>query len=204
VRFSGAQFEHYLENFIQPDFKLLFESVPGLYLILLPDLSIIAVSDTYLKATKTKREEILGKNIFDVFPDNPDDLKANGVSNLRASLGAVLSTKATHKMPTQKYDIRRPESEGGGFEVRYWDPSNSPVLDEKKSVIYIIHQVTDVTEQKRNSSQVDDLVEEKGLREQYVSLLSHDLKQPLAAIKMNAQMALRDLSHGPEENQKQT
>lgn len=48
-------------------------------------------------------------------------------------------------MPIQKYDIRRPESEGGGFEERYWSPVNSPVFDEAGELIYIIHRVEDVT-----------------------------------------------------------
>lgn len=46
-----------------------------------------------------------------------------------------------------KYDIPRPASQGGGFEVRYWSPLNTPVLDEHGEVIYIIHQTEDVTEQ---------------------------------------------------------
>ena len=47
----------------QPDFRVLFESAPGLYLVLLPDpdFTIVAVSDGYLAATMTKREEILGR-----------------------------------------------------------------------------------------------------------------------------------------------
>jgi signal transduction histidine kinase/DNA-binding response OmpR family regulator len=49
-------------------------------------------------------------------------------------------------MPVQKYDIRRPESEGGGFEERFWSPFNSPVLDAKGEITYIIHRVEDVTE----------------------------------------------------------
>jgi rsbT co-antagonist protein RsbR len=48
-------------------------------------------------------------------------------------------------MPVQKYDIRRPEAGGGGFEVRYWSPSNSAVLGEDGQVLYIIHRVEDVT-----------------------------------------------------------
>ena len=39
----------------EEDFRLLFESVPGLYLVLWPDLSIVAVSDAYLTATLTER-----------------------------------------------------------------------------------------------------------------------------------------------------
>src|SRR5690242_6160552 len=110
-----------------PDYRALFESSPGLYLVLIPDLTIVAVSDAYLDATMTKREEILGQWIFDVFPDNPDDPTATGVSNLQSSLRRVLQNRVSDAMAVQKYDIRRPESQGGGFEERYWSPCNFPV-----------------------------------------------------------------------------
>jgi PAS domain S-box-containing protein len=129
-----------------PDFQVLFESAPGLYLVLTPALTIVAVSDAYLKATMTKREEILGRGLFEVFPDNPDDPAATRVRNLRASLDRVLTHRVPDTMAVQKYDIRRPESEGGGFEERYWSPVNSPVLGADGKVTYIIHRVEDVTE----------------------------------------------------------
>ncbi len=129
-----------------PDFQALFQSAPGLYLVLAPDLSIVAVSDAYLRATMTKREEILARGIFDVFPDNPDDPSATGVRNLRTSLQRVLQDKTSDTMAVQKYDIRKPESEGGGFEERFWSPVNSPVFGPDKEVAYIIHRVEDVTE----------------------------------------------------------
>lgn len=94
----------------------------------------------------TRREEILGRNLFDVFPDNPDDLTGSGVSNLSASLKRVLQNRVPNTMAVQKYDIRRSESEGGRFEERYWSPVNSPVLGKKGEVAYIIHCVEDVTE----------------------------------------------------------
>jgi len=128
------------------DFQALFESEPGLYLVLTPALTIVAVSDAYLKATMTKREEILGHGLFEVFPDNPDDPTATGVRNLKASLDRVLTNRVPDTMAVQKYDIRRPESEGGGFEERYWSPVNSPVLGADGKVAYIIHRVEDVTE----------------------------------------------------------
>jgi hypothetical protein len=84
------------------DFKAVFESTPGLFLLLSPDLIIQAVSDEYLAATMTRRADILGRPLFDVFPDNPNDPTANGVSNLRQSLNTVLRTKAAHAMPAQK------------------------------------------------------------------------------------------------------
>lgn len=39
----------------RPDFESLFESAPGLYLVLDPDLVIVAVSNAYLAATRTRR-----------------------------------------------------------------------------------------------------------------------------------------------------
>jgi signal transduction histidine kinase len=128
-----------------PDFRALFESVPGNYLVLDPDLTIVAVSDAYAHATMTRREEIVGRGLFDVFPDNPGDPAATGVTNLRGSLERVLATRATHEMPTQKYDIPRPQEQGGGFEERYWSPKNAPVLAADGSVAFIIHSVVDVT-----------------------------------------------------------
>ena len=129
-----------------PDFKVLFESAPGLYLVLTPVLDIVAASDAYLQATMTKRQEILGRGLFEVFPDNPNDPTATGVRNLRDSLDRVLQNKRPDAMAVQKYDIRRPESEGGGFEERHWSPVNSPVIGRTGAVEYIIHRVEDVTE----------------------------------------------------------
>ena len=130
----------------QPDFRLLFECAPNLNVVLSPELKIVAVTDAYLKATLTTRDEIVGKYLFDAFPDNPADVSANGVSNLRASLERVLSKRAVDAMPVQRYDVRRPLSEGGGFEQRFWKPINTPVFDPQGNVAYIVHRVEDVTD----------------------------------------------------------
>jgi two-component system cell cycle sensor histidine kinase/response regulator CckA len=129
-----------------PDFQLLFQSAPDLYLVLSPDFKIVAVGDAYLHATLTERSKILDRGIFEVFPDNPDDPEATGVRNLQSSLKRVLQYKIADTMAVQKYDIRKPEAEGGGFEERYWSPVNSPVLGPDGQILYIIHSVKDVTE----------------------------------------------------------
>jgi len=125
------------------ELQSLFESLPGLYLILKPNLQIVTASDAYLKATMTTREGILGRGLFEVFPDNPDDPGATGTSNLRASLNRVLKNGDSDTMAIQKYDVRRPD---GVFEERYWSPVNSPVFGADRQIEYIIHRVEDVTE----------------------------------------------------------
>ena len=128
------------------DFRALFEAAPGLYLVLEPDFTIVAASHAYCRATLTTRDALLGRDLFEVFPDNPGDPSASGTRNLRASLDQVLRLRQPDAMAIQRYDIRRPEDEGGGFEERYWSPLNAPVLSADGRVGWIIHRVEDVTE----------------------------------------------------------
>src|SRR5690349_11187524 len=127
------------------DFEALFDAAPGIYLVLDSNFVIVAANEARLKATMTTRDDTIGRNLFDVFPDNPDDPAADGVRNLRISLERVLQTKTPDAMAVQKYDIPKPDSQGGGFEVRYWSPLNTPVLGADGAVKYIIHRVEDVT-----------------------------------------------------------
>ncbi|WUR14519.1 PAS domain-containing protein [[Empedobacter] haloabium] len=127
-----------------PDYRQVFEATPTPYLLLTPEFTIAAVNEAYLRATATVREQIVGRNIFDVFPDNPNDPDANGVANLRASLMRVRQTRTADTMAVQKYDI--PISAiPGGFEQRHWSPVNVPVLDAQGELTHIIHRVEDVT-----------------------------------------------------------
>ncbi|HZS81368.1 MAG TPA: PAS domain-containing protein [Stellaceae bacterium] len=127
----------------QLDFCRLFNAAPCPYLVLAPDLTIPGVNDAYLRATLTRREEIIGRSLFEVFPDNPGDPDATGVRNLGASLTRVLEHGCPDALAVQRYDIRRPD---GSFEERYWSPINTPVFGDGGNMLYIIHHVHDVTE----------------------------------------------------------
>jgi signal transduction histidine kinase/ActR/RegA family two-component response regulator len=196
----------------EPDFRALFEGAPGLYLVLDPELRIVAVSDAYLRATMTRRDEIIGRGIFDVFPDNPDDPNATGVRNLSASLERVRQKRVADTMAVQKYDIPRPAEEGGGFEERFWSPKNTPVLDEAGGLAYIIHRVADVTEfvllTERGTEQEaeiflrgqelqrlnEELEKASQAKNEFLSRMSHEFRTPLAAIMgFSELLALADL-----------
>ncbi len=128
------------------DFQLLFEQSPEVLLVLLPDApqyTMIAATRARLLATHTTVDQVIGRGLFELFPDNPDDGEASGTANLRASLDRVLATRAADTMAVQKYDIR---DANGNFMSKYWSPKNIPVLSETGEVRYILHRVEDVTE----------------------------------------------------------
>ncbi|MFV5694992.1 ATP-binding protein [Flavobacterium sp. LB3P122] len=128
------------------DYKDLFNLSPAILIVIDTNFTIIAVTDSFLDATMTERKDILQKNIFDVFPINPNDIDADGEKNIRTSLNTVIKNKLTDTLPVQKYDIKKTKANGGGFEVRYWKISHSPVLDADNNVKYIIQHGEDITE----------------------------------------------------------
>lgn len=153
-----------------PDFKRFFEEAPGLYLVLDPHLRIVAASDAYLEATLTRREEIIGRHILEVFPDNPEDPNSDAVRNSRASFNRVLQTHQPDTIGLQRHDVRRPEAEGGGFEERYWSAVNYPLLNPDGSLTYIMHRVENVTEfvqlkqQGAEQSRLTDILREQAFK----------------------------------------
>lgn len=129
----------------EPDFRRVFESAPGPIMLMSPDLVILAVSDAFETVSLVPREALVGRRLFDVFPDNPNAPEASGARNLRASLERVRRHLVADVMPVQRYDVRRPDSAGGGFEERYWTPVNAPILDADGRLLYIVQRVEDVT-----------------------------------------------------------
>lgn len=161
------------------DFQKIFLVTPANILLLKPDapkFTILAVNEGYLEATNTVREKIVGRGLFEVFPDNPDDPHATGVRNLTRSLLSAIKTKQMDKMATQKYDI---PTQGDKFEVRYWDPDNTPVLGDDGEVLYLIHHVTDVTNRVELVEQLKVKIEE--LETLNKAMIGRELK--MAALK---------------------
>ncbi len=111
------------------------------------DYTMVAASEERLRATLLRREDVIGRPLFEVYSGGEAaGASASGVNQLRASLAEVARTGLPQVLKTVGYPLRRPDEEGDRYENRYWDLTNVPVLDDQGRVSHIIHRAEDVTE----------------------------------------------------------
>ena len=150
-----------VERVVPPiDLQTTLNAIPGNHVILLPDaptFTIIGATDSFLQTSYTTRDQLIGRPLFEIFPDNTADEKATGVMNMRASLEHVIRHKEAHQMADQRFDIINPHT--GGFEYKVWAASNKPVFNAEGAIQCIIHTTADITEKVR-------LQEENKLKEE--------------------------------------
>lgn len=128
------------------DFKFIFHCLPGVSLLLSPDnpdFTIVDATERFLLSAHTERKNIIGKKLFEAFPGNPNDEITTNVINLKYSLEQVIASGMPDIMPIHRYDI---ENSNGIIEEHYWEPLNTPVIDEQGIIKYIIHTSENVTE----------------------------------------------------------
>jgi len=129
-----------------PDFRQLFEAAPGLYSVLDREFRTVAVSDAYLRATMTRREDLIGRSVFKAFPPSPQDPEGKGQAAVREVLERALREGAPQMLALQRYDVRRPAEQGGGFERRYWNARVTPLRGPGGEVEHLLCSVEDATD----------------------------------------------------------
>lgn len=127
------------------DYEAVFQSLPGMVALLTPELVYADANEDFQRLSGRSRDQLVGRYIFDVFPDNPNDPAATGMRDVRASMLRVVATGERDTMALQRYDVEdsvRP----GHWEERYWSPINAPVQGPDGRVAFILHRVEEVTE----------------------------------------------------------
>jgi PAS domain S-box-containing protein len=125
------------------NFEALFGASPNPYVLLAPDLSMVAMNDAYLSATLRERDDLVGKKMFEAFPSDP---ASDSYQLLNASLARAFETGLPDEIALIRYDIPLPSGE---IEKRYWSATHTPMLDEDGKVAFVMQHTVDVTELQR-------------------------------------------------------
>ena len=128
-----------------PDFRAVFDASPQPLLLLAADpprFTMLAVNAAHALSFATTPEALTGWGVLEVFGPSPEPEAAEFRDAIKASMDAVLATRAPHIMAVRPYAV--PSTEGEPTE-RYWSAINSPMLGPHGAVTHIISCVQDVT-----------------------------------------------------------
>ncbi|MEV0219112.1 SpoIIE family protein phosphatase [Streptomyces sp. NPDC050704] len=127
------------------DYAAVFRALPGMVALLTPDLVYADANEDFLRLAGRTREQLLGRYIFDVFPENPGDAAAAGMRETRESMLRVVAGGERDTMAVLRYDIEDPQRPGH-WQEHFWSPVNAPVHGPDGKVELVVHRVEEVTE----------------------------------------------------------
>lgn len=127
------------------DFEKLFDKLPDHYFVIepRPPYTFLAANRAYYDMVGMSAGAILGRPLFEVFPDTSPRALKTGKGELETSIEHCIKTKKPDAMNVIRYDI--PDAKGR-FSLHYWQVTHYPILDEAKKVIAVVQSATDVTE----------------------------------------------------------
>lgn len=129
-----------MQSLPTPDFRRLFEALPGLCAVLAPDLRIVAATDAFLGAVGGPRDTLIGRLLMEVLGGSAEEKQGVGQRDLGSLLDRVLNRACSDGMPVQAFPIRQLE---GGLEQRQWSAYCSLLLDPSARVEFILLQFED-------------------------------------------------------------
>lgn len=117
------------------------QAIPGGELVPVPqalthrfslDYTTLDMSDALLEKVGAKREDVVGHNVFEAFPDDPD-----GAQLLKSSLDRVIATHRPDELPVLRYDV--------GDRCCYWRLKHWPVFNDDGELVAIDQVAEDLT-----------------------------------------------------------
>ncbi len=127
------------------DFAQVFERSPNPYMLLDRDLKYVAANAAYLTLTASRLEDLVGRHVFDAFPNDPDDPDNVPLRMLRASFERVLATAERDVLAWIPYRVPKLVDGQAVNRYRVFSASHVPILDADGDVAYILQHTVDVS-----------------------------------------------------------
>lgn len=108
-----------------------------------PRWTIVAVNDAYLAVTHSARGSLVGRPLFDAFPQNVQTTDERGAHHVEDSLIRAARGEP-NRPPVLRYDIRADDGTDE-FVARYWQLSSTPLRDDAGEIVAVLHEVENVT-----------------------------------------------------------
>ena len=161
---------------LQIDFADLFAHLPTPLMILDRELRYIHANALYLSITGRRLDELVGRFVFDVFPETSERRTIFENAFHRAVAGE------TNSVIRERFDIARPEDEGGGLKRVIWTTHHFPVRDADGAIVGMLQKALDVTSE----------VEAEETRDAVLREFDHRIKNLLAKVGAIGELTARE------------
>jgi len=138
------------------DYHAIFNVLPGMLVVLDPDYVILDVNDCFADTTGRSRDQLVGRNAFEIFPGNPADAGDTGSHEIRDSFDRARSAAEPDVIRLLRYDIEDP-GRPGVFEERYWSVVTTPLVDgdgRVTSLVVCVHEATAAVSQMKAQASI--------------------------------------------------
>ena len=119
------------------DFRQNYDLMPQASMTLDRDLVFKNANQAYCRAVRRTKEQLMGKHIFDAFPDTEERIQPV-LESFQTAVGGEIS-----RMERVPYQLQLPD---GHIEDRLWDIENQPLYSENGEIIGMVQFCEDVTE----------------------------------------------------------
>ena len=123
------------------DFEALLRVSPYPYLLIDRRLIIVGANSAFLKSTGRVEADLLGRYVFDAFPENPDDPSSTNVAEVRA-----IATGEPDTTAFLRYSVPRQTARGVVFDERFWSTVHTPVRGADSEVAFVAQNAIDVSD----------------------------------------------------------
>lgn len=152
-----------------------------------PHFNFVDVNSSYAEASGFKKEDLIGNNHFDFFPDKEKEV----------IFKQVRDTKEKVEYKAKPFTIP------GSNETTYWNWTLNPILDKNSKLLGFVLSLVDVTDLKKNEERILSLNKSLMTRttelaitnnelEAFTYSASHDLRAPLRSINGFSEILLED------------
>ena len=186
--------ERSLDNYKSSDTPCLF---------LLPDsprFTVIDANDAFLRATGMLLAQVVGRSMFDIFPEAGGEDSQKRTKAFRSALENAFRLKKPSKVRLQRYDVRvNNQSEPL---KKFWNSDTVPILDANNKVLYLVHSVVEVTEFVTQQARLE--TEGPMFHENFAHPLFNDYPEAMATLDLygnflDVNKIFADLSAYPRE-----
>ncbi|MGB6230396.1 MAG: HWE histidine kinase domain-containing protein [Litorimonas sp.] len=158
---------------LTPESTYLFDDFSLPIMVLDRDFRFVYVNKAYLKIVHSDAEELMGRYVFDAFPESEDRIESVLEPWRRTLAGEITTLEA---LP---FKI---EMDDGTFEERVWEATQEPLRNLDGEIVGLIQRTQDITEQNRLTQRNLAIAHE----------LSHRVKNIMAVVSSVARITGRN------------